>query len=153
MFAVRLSIFTLAICISSILYANTNQNGDLILGRWLSDNERSIVEFFKQDGKYFARTVWLAEPYDENGELKKDLKNPEESLRDRVLLGLVCIKDFIFSGNQTYEGGTGYAPKFGKTLNGSIKLLDEKTLELTVKVAFFTKKLIWTRDSSVGSNQ
>lgn len=148
MFVARLSLILYSICLSGLLFANTNEQADKIIGRWLSDNKRSIVEFFEQDGKYFAKTVWLAEPYDENGELKKDIKNPDETMRERVLLGLVCIRDFMFAGNNTYEGGTGYAPKFGKTLEGSIRLLDEKTLELTVNIAFFSKKLIWTKTQS-----
>ena len=129
----------------SSLLAFGQESGDEILGRWISDSQKSIIEFFKEGDKYSAKTVWLKNPTHENGEPKRDIKNPDESLQGRLLVGLVCIRDFMFTGENKYEGGTGYAPKYGKTLNGEIALADENTLELSIKVAFFSKTLIWTR--------
>ena len=133
--------------LSLLLQSGFTQNfsGDKILGNWLSDNRQTIIEFFEDDGAYFGKMVWLKFPYDQNGEVKRDIKNPDRHLRDRFLLGMVCISDFIYAGNAFYSGGKGYSPDFGKYLKGTMRMLDENTLEVNVKIAFFTKTVLWTR--------
>ncbi len=128
-------------------------NGDQILGNWLSDNQQTIIEFFREGDAYFGKMVWLEHPNDENGQPRKDVRNPDKSLRDQLLLGLVCIRDMVYSGNALYKNGQGYSPDFGKYLRGNLKLLDENTLEVNVKIAFFTKTVVWKRisfDQSTG---
>ncbi|HRZ77157.1 MAG TPA: DUF2147 domain-containing protein, partial [Bacteroidales bacterium] len=52
---------------------------------------------------------------------KRDKLNPEEKLRSRPTLGLVILKDFLFTGSE-WEYGTIYDPKSGNTYKCYIKL-------------------------------
>ncbi|MDR2971328.1 MAG: DUF2147 domain-containing protein [Bacteroidales bacterium] len=75
------------------------QSADAIVGTYLKADGKSKVEFYKSGDTYSGKVVWLKEPNDENGKPRKDVKNPDKSLRDRALLGLVTITGLKFDGN------------------------------------------------------
>jgi len=72
-----------------------------ILGYWETEHDAenphySHVEVYVKGGKYAGRIVWLSDPvYEEGdpmaGQTVVDRDNPDESLRDRPLVGLDLI--------------------------------------------------------------
>lgn len=88
--------------------ALTAQSSDPILGKWQNPSGEGRIEIYKKGDKYFGKLYWVKDSS------KKDVNNPEESLRNRKLEGLEILTDFTKKGN-TYEGGQIYDPKSGKT--------------------------------------
>ncbi|MBE0642160.1 MAG: DUF2147 domain-containing protein [Bacteroidales bacterium] len=101
--------------------AQTTKPDDLI-GKWLNADKDAHIQVFKDKGKYYGKIIWLKEPIDpETGKAKVDKHNPEAKLRSRPTMGLIILKDFVFSGEE-WEDGTIYDPKSGNTYKCYIKL-------------------------------
>ena len=90
---------------------------DDVLGLWWNDVKSSKIEIYKKDGKYYGKIAELTTPIDpDTGKPKVDKENPDESLRNRPLLGLNIIKDFEFDEDEWNDGEI-YDPKSGNTYN------------------------------------
>ncbi|MGZ3931394.1 MAG: DUF2147 domain-containing protein [Bacteroidia bacterium] len=87
--------------------------GDII-GKYMTPANDGILQITESNGKYYGKLVWIAHP--EN----LDMKNPDKSLQTQKVLGLTILKDFIFDGDDTWEKGTIYDPKNGKTYSCKI---------------------------------
>jgi len=97
----------------TIALSQPNQNNaDSILGIFWSPKKDAKIEIFKRGDKYFGKSIW-------SSSTRKDLKNPNESLRNRNLLGVEFLSNFIYNGNG-YEDGTIYDPESGKTYDCKI---------------------------------
>jgi uncharacterized protein (DUF2147 family) len=109
-------IFTIALLIlTSQVFSQTNlKDTDKITGIYWSPKKDAKIEIYKQGEKYFGKSIWLATP-------KKDVKNPNESLRNRNLLGIGLLSDFSFD-NGSYTDGKIYDPESGKTYDCTITL-------------------------------
>ena len=137
----RIFIFVLPIILFS-------QENDLICGTWLEEKKQSHIEINKtKDNLYKGRIIWLAEPLDENGNIKTDTKNPNKSLRNQTIEGLVVIDNLKFNNNNTWSNGTIYDARSGKTYSLSAKLEDENTLFMRGFIGFslIGKTTRWTR--------
>jgi uncharacterized protein (DUF2147 family) len=132
---------------------------DAILGFWETERQESgwsHIEIYEAGGKVHGRIVWLSNPvYDEDdpggmaGQPVVDRNNPNESLRDRPLLGLELMRDFNHNGKNKWEDGRIYDPEDSKTYRCKLTLKDKNTLELFgyVKVGFVKlgRDTIWLR--------
>ena len=123
------------------------QNADAILGRWLSGNGKAHIEIFKDRGKYFGKLVWLKEPMNTEGKPKVDKNNPEPTMQDRPLMGLVNLWDFTFDGDDEYEDGKIYDPESGKTYSCIMTLKDPQTLHVRgyIGISLIGRTDTWTR--------
>jgi uncharacterized protein (DUF2147 family) len=135
------------------------QDGDEVLGLWATDPEggggEAHVRIYKEDGKYFGRIVWLAEPvYPDDdpkgtpGEEKTDLNNPDPDLRGEPVVGLLITKDFVYNGDGLWHKGTIYDPDNGKTYKCKIKYGDsDKVLKVRgfIGVSMLGRTTYWTR--------
>lgn len=65
------------------------QNKDAILGKWFTASGDGQIMIYKSGDKYSGKLIWLKEPDDEKGQLKRDSKNPLTALRNRPLLGKI----------------------------------------------------------------
>ena len=72
---------------------NLNSNPDSIIGEYSTDRggKKSKVRVTKNtNGTYTAQVFWVENPLDANGNKRKDVKNPDKSLRnvdiDKVVL-------------------------------------------------------------------
>lgn len=93
-----------------------------------------------------GKIIALEEPIDpETGKPKLDKKNPDESLRDRPIMGVKMLEGFNKEDENTYTGGTIYSPRTGKTYESKIHLTKDGVLEVTGYVFFFSKTQEWTR--------
>ncbi len=87
---------------------------DEIIGLWLTGEERSTVEIYKEGDTLCGKIVALKEPLDESGKPKVDRHNPDPALRSRPLLGLQLIWGFRHK-KDSWTGGRIYDPDSGKT--------------------------------------
>ena len=113
--------------------------------------------------------VWLSQEgdglievsIDEKGELigviapgigdpnKKDTKNPDESLRDRTIMGSKIMWGFKPVNDQKtkWKDGTIYDPNNGKTYSCKLKLDEDGKLNIRgyIGISLFGRTAIWTR--------
>jgi len=119
-----------------------------ICGKWLEEEKRSHIEIYKTDSNtYEGKIVWLAEPLNENGDMKTDVENPDSSLRDVPLNGLIIIKDLEYLKNQNWGNGTIYDARSGKTYSVNANLQNLNTLFMRgyFGFSFIGKTTSWTR--------
>lgn len=135
------------------LFAN-----DDVLGLWITEKGNSgnqiIVELYKtEDGKYNGKIVDLTLPIYTEGEYigqeKMDLKNKDENLRGRKLVGIDFVYSFNYnSDKKIYENGNIYNPENGKEYYSYMKLNSDGTLMVKGSIdkgGLFGKKQIWRR--------
>ncbi len=91
-----------------------DQSGDTILGKWLTENGKSLVDVYHCGDAYCGKIVWLKEPL-KDGKEKVDDKNPDESKRSAKIVGLEILKGLQFKGPNKWGGGKIYDPDKGKT--------------------------------------
>jgi uncharacterized protein (DUF2147 family) len=109
-----------ALYLISSMNANAQKvNADDVLGLWWNEEKTSKIEIYKKGTQFFGKLAHLTEPIDpDTGKPKLDKDNPEESLRNRPLLGLNIIRDFEFDADdQEWIDGEIYDPKSGNTYN------------------------------------
>ncbi|WP_256010559.1 DUF2147 domain-containing protein [Desertivirga xinjiangensis] len=126
---------------------NLSHNGNDILGHWRSAHGSGKIEIYKKGEKFFGKLIWLKTPNDENGKPLTDIKNPDEALRNRPIMGLEIFRDLAYKGNNTWGGGTVYDPKSGKTYNCQMSLQSERELDIRAffGIALIGKTETWTR--------
>ena len=119
-----------------------------VVGTWATDEDKSHVEIAPCGLKFCGIIVWLKEPLDDDGKLKHDVNNPNKISRDRSIVGLPLLANFVASteGN-VWEDGTIYNPEDGKTYSCTLTLLDAETLKVRgyVGLPLFGKTQIWKR--------
>jgi uncharacterized protein (DUF2147 family) len=134
---------------------------EAVVGIWETaredDGQWSRIEIYPCDElKYCGSIVWLSEPNvpaDDGSEWaggpKLDINNPDESLRDRPILGLELMHAFRFDDGK-WKDGRIYDPKSGKTYRAEMKLTNDGeglALRGFVKIAFVKvgRTTNWTR--------
>lgn len=124
------------------------QDSESICGIWLEEKKQSHIAIYKtDDGKYEGKIIWLAEPLDENGNIKLDKENPDKDLRNQTIKGLVIINDLIFIERNKWSQGSIYDARSGKKYSLNANLKDENTLFMRGYVGFslIGKTTTWTR--------
>jgi uncharacterized protein (DUF2147 family) len=117
-----------------------NNNGDVIVGEWISEPKDGKITIFKQGDRYFGKISW-------GKNSAKDKFNPNARLRNRDLVGTVILKDFVFKGD-SWENGTIYDPHSGKTYECILKVKDNnQKLDIRgfVGAAMFGRTSTWSR--------
>lgn len=130
----------IVLLVTSAYYAKAQTPRDAILGTWLSEKKDSKFEIYKRGEVFFGKIL--------SGEGEsKDVKNPDPALRNRDLIGLVILKDFTFDGKSSWEDGTIYDPRKGKTYDCIITLQDKNTLKVRgyIGLSLFGRTEIWSR--------
>jgi uncharacterized protein (DUF2147 family) len=122
------------------------QDGDSIVGEWYTEEKRSVVDISRCGDMYCGKIVWLKYPKDDAGTDKADLKNPDEILRARPLLGLEILKNFKYKGTNEWAGGKIYDPKNGKTYSCNMRL-EGDTLKVRgyIGISVLGRTTAWTR--------
>jgi uncharacterized protein (DUF2147 family) len=123
------------------------QSADALVGTYLKADGKSKIEFFKSGSTYSGKVVWLKEPNDVNGNPKKDPKNPDKSLRERPLMGMVTITGLTYDGDGKYVGGTAYRPVDGDEVKFKVKVNDDGSINVTgTKALIFSRTETWKRE-------
>ncbi|EMY77494.1 PF09917 family protein [Leptospira weilii serovar Ranarum str. ICFT] len=148
-----IAIFLAFVLISAPAFAGEE---DAVLGKWLTKDKDAHVELYKCGAKICGKLVWLKEPVYPAGSTegtpgspKVDIRNKDESLRTRPVLGLVFLTGFSYDGEQVWSGGRIYDAKSGNTYDGKLTLRGAENLDLKggYKVGFMMigKESAWTR--------
>lgn len=128
---------------SSVLFA---QKADDILGQWYSENNESLIEIYKSGNKFFGKIIWLKEPL-RDGKPKVDDKNPDSKFKDKPLIGLVILKDFVFDGKDEWNDGKIYDPKSGKTYSCYMEFESKDKLKIRgyIGISLIVRTTFWSR--------
>jgi uncharacterized protein (DUF2147 family) len=123
------------------------QKADDIVGIWWNEEKDGRVEVFKKGDKYYGKIEYIKKNENPDGSSpKKDLNNPDEKLRDRVLMGTVILKDLEWDGTE-WEDGEIYDSKSGNTYSCFARLQKDGTLYFKGYIGFslIGRSTIWTR--------
>ncbi len=126
------------------MFGLAQNKGDLIVGKWITDNGDSQIEFYQKEGKYYGKIIWLKEPLKPDGTAKTDIKNPNPAMRNSSIMGLVIVSELEFKNGQ-FVNGKIYSPKEGKTLDCAILSENERELKITISKSLFSTSRIWKR--------
>jgi uncharacterized protein (DUF2147 family) len=126
-----------------------------LLGYWLSAKEKLLLEFYECGTEVCGRIAWLAKPYNSKGTLRRDTKNPDPGLRGRPWCGIEVVRGLRPEGDGTWESGTVYDPKRGRTYSLAVKRKGDGLLELRAYVGLklLGKTEVWSRpapDQEIG---
>ena len=145
-------IFTLlcAMTFSLTTYAqDLNSNGDNILGEYLSikDGGKSKIKITKEaDGTYTAQVYWVERALDANGNKRKDVKNPDKSLRNVDLDKVVLIKGLKYDAKgKEWTDTKIYDPGSGKIYSVDIEFKNAKTLKVYGNILGIGKTVYWEK--------
>ncbi|GGH78868.1 uncharacterized protein (DUF2147 family) [Filimonas zeae] len=128
----------LSFTLGCLLFADAQKTS--VEHTWYNAEKTSKIQIYKAtDGKFYGKITWLAQPNDENGKPRTDVKNPKDNLRNTPLLNYPILKAFVQNTKDAnvYEEGTVYDPKSGKTYCGKLTV-EGKTLRLKGFVCGFS---------------
>ena len=136
----------LMLLLTAISFTGFTQNKDAILGKWINSTGEAHVDITKRGDKYFGKIVWLKAPKDEKGTTKTDIKNPEESLRSKPIIGLEILKNFVFEDGKWTDGKI-YDPKSGKTYSCNMTMKGNDVLNMRgyVGISLIGRSETWKR--------
>ncbi len=118
-----------------------------LLGNWMAESEKIAIEIYRCEEYLCGKIVWVIKPYRNNGEFKRDKRNPDPALRHRGYCGIEVVRGLRGKNDRVWRRGTFYNPKKGTTYDLDIALRDDGQLELRGYLGFrlFGKSEIWYR--------
>jgi uncharacterized protein (DUF2147 family) len=116
----------LACAMAGIAQAHT-ASAEVLEGVWLIKG-KAAVQLFDCKGLLCGRILWLQAPHDAQGQVKRDMKNPDSALRQRELCGLTVLWDLRSRGPNHWDDGWFYYPASGKTYNIKMELTSSDAL-------------------------
>lgn len=116
------------------------------VGAWTNEEGKARFEIYPCGDKLCGKIVTLKEPT-KNGKPKVDENNPDRSLQNRPLQGLVFLKGFEYDGDNKWDEGTIYDPESGKTYSCYMKMLSNDKMEVKGYIGFslIGRSQTWTR--------
>lgn len=145
-------IFTLIAAIAFTmpsLAQSLNKNADDIVGEYLTDRggSKSKVRVTKSaDGTYSAQVFWVENPLDKNGNRRKDVKNPDKSLRNVDIDKVVIVKDLKYDAEEKeWNGAKIYDPSKGIRVNVEAEFVEPKKLKLFGNIWGIGTTIYWQK--------
>jgi uncharacterized protein (DUF2147 family) len=130
------------------IFANAAKSDDSdVLGLWLSEKKKVVVDIYACENRLCGKIVWLAKPYYKSGDLKRDSNNPNPALRERGWCGIEVIRGLKPKSDGAWESGDFYFPKEGQTFDIDIekKADDELEIRAYLGLRLLGKSEVWTR--------
>lgn len=124
-----------------------------VLGRWLTESKRGVVEIYRCGDALCGKLVWLIQPM-RRGAPAVDDKNPDPQQRARPLCGLAMLGAFHQTEPQLWTGGWIYDPDSGDTYHATLFLESAGVLKLRgyIGIPLFGETQTWSRpDGHYGS--
>lgn len=126
-----------------------NDKGDNIIGEYLTDRggSKSKVRVTKNaDGSYDAQVFWVENPNDKDGKKRKDVKNPDKSLRNVDIDKVVIVKGLKYDpAKKSWGGAKIYDPTKGIKVNASAEFETADKLKLRGTILGVGVTLYWHR--------
>ena len=138
----------LAIAAGLSLAAGAAHAADPAEGVWLVEAKNAQVRIAPcaaNSAQLCGAIVWLSKPLGDDGQPRRDEKNPNAQARTKPLMGMLMIRDFRAAGPGRWEGGKIYDPKAGKTYASKMRVSPDGTLKVEGCVMVVCKAQTWTR--------
>ena len=119
---------------------------DNLKGTWTSKEKRdSLIEIYDCGEHLCGRIVSLTKPLDDDGNIRKDINNEDESLRDRPLAGIEFLTGFTYDESKAaWHGGRIYNARDGKTYKSTMVFKDgELEVRGFVGIPLFGQSDVW----------
>ncbi|WP_350284553.1 DUF2147 domain-containing protein [uncultured Croceitalea sp.] len=113
---------------------------DDVIGQFWTEKKEGKIEIYKENDIYFGKIIWRKDA-------RLDTENPDEALRDRSVIGIVFMEDFVFDGGKWVDGEI-YSIDNGNVYASKMWFEDDKdTLKLRgfVGLSLFGKTATLTR--------
>ena len=146
----KIFVFLSLISSSSLSYAQSF-SADAILGYWLSESGKGVIQIYKKGNEFEGKLVWIKDIHDGKVKDKFDIENPDEKLKTRSLVGLVNLHGFKFDkDDQEWTDGKIYDPNNGKTYSSYMSLKSKNELKLRgyIGIALIGRTSKWIRQKS-----
>ncbi len=115
------------------------------VGVWADENGDSNIRIAPCGQALCGSVVWLKAPTDDTGRPKTDINNPDETLRNRRLLGLKIIAGLKFDSDNSSLKGKVYNADDGKVYDLYLKPAGQ-TMEVEgCLLQILCDTQIWTR--------
>jgi uncharacterized protein (DUF2147 family) len=108
-------------------------NGNAIVGKWMSTDNKVLVEIYKSSNDFRAKVLWFNDDDDKSQPFyaRRDTKNPDISLRNRKISGMEVLHGLTFDPDEDrWEDGKIYDAKSGKTWSASVWITSENLLKV-----------------------
>lgn len=130
----------------SLMSFKADDNGDRILGMWLTASKNAKIQIYKAHGAYHGRIHWATDLYEADGKtLRLDSKNEEKSKRARTIKNLVLLSNFKFADG-LWTDGTIYDPQNGKTYKCKMSLSGSNlSIRGYIGISLLGRTEVWTR--------
>lgn len=140
-----LKLFVLATITLLLVSLQVSAKG--IVGKWWNEEKDAQIEVYESNGKFYGAIVYLKNPKDANGNVKTDFRNPDKTLAKKELKGLMILKGFKKKSEKSYEDGTIYDPKSGKTYSCNITVKSDNVLSIRgyIGISLIGRTSTWTR--------
>jgi uncharacterized protein (DUF2147 family) len=96
-----------------------------------------------------GRVAWLRKPRGADGGPLRDLRNPDEKLRNRFVCGLPVVLHFKKQADGTWGDGTVYVPDHGMSFSGTAEVVSPTKVKVSgyMLLPIFGSSEVWTRVS------
>ena len=143
----RNPVFALAVAAALNLAAPALAEESTVVGTWLTEKGDAHIQIGPCDEKLCGKIVWLKEPLDKEGKEKLDKHNPDETLRQRPIIGLTLITGFVKNSDGTWEQGRIYDAGEGDTYKSTMYLESADKLRLRgyIGIPLFGRTQTWSR--------
>ena len=145
--------FMLLACVMmAALSANAqglNDNADNIVGEYLTDRggSKSKVRITKNaQGTYDAQVFWVENPLDKDGKKRKDVKNPDKSLRNVDIDKVTLVRGLKFDAeDKEWSGAKIYDPTKGIRVNATAMFESKNKLKLRATILGIGQTIYWQK--------
>ena len=143
------ALLALVAFVAPVSSQNLNDNGDNIVGEYLTDRggSKSKVRVTRNDnGTYTAQVFWVENALDKNGNKRKDVKNPDKNLRNVDIDNVILVDGLKYDAQDKKWGGTKiYDPTKGLKVNVSAEFIEPTKLKLRGTIMGVGVTLYWQK--------
>lgn len=126
---IKKSFIIILLTIFSFL-SNAQTKANSIVGKYMVPSKDGAIQISENNGKYTGKIILNKDAS------KLDMNNPDAEKQQRKVLGLNILNDFTFDGDDTWENGTIYDPKNGKTYSSKITQNENGDLNIRGFIGF-----------------
>ena len=112
-----MNFFFLILFLIFIIFLNSyaQNNSNAIIGKWMTTDNKLIVEVYRQNNDYKAKIIWFKDVNDKAMHERLDEKNPDKALRNRKWIGMEVLRNLQYHAeNDEWADGIIYDAKHGK---------------------------------------
>ncbi len=125
-----------------------------ISGLWYTAQKDAKIKIYKCGKKYCGQIAWLKESKYPVGSKEGvpgtailDTNNPNPALRNKPLMGVNILIDFVYVGDNSWGNGRIYNSNNGKIYSGELTLISRDKLKVKgfIGISLVGGSTIWTR--------